>query len=68
MKSKKNKLDVVKFSNELIGIFNEYATLCDNYFKDVNNQIDNLELYSYYSELKTKIIILAKEYGVLQNE
>ena len=61
----KNFLKQLKFCQELTDIFNIYSSCLDDYFKDIHNQKEHLELYNYYVNLKNNILNSAKKHGVI---
>lgn len=60
MNKKMNEL--VGFTNELIGIFSDYAYKLDFYFRDEEMQVKHKELYIEYSLLKEGMLKSVRKY------
>lgn len=59
-----NILKNLKFSLDLVNIFNAYVTNLENYFSVDENKLKNVELFNLYINLQTNIFNLYERYGL----
>lgn len=64
--NKVNLINQLKFSNELVKLFDGFTKYLDFYFKEEENINNNKELYDNYKKFSKNITDVAIKYGVFK--
>lgn len=65
---KKDLIDKINFTRDLVNILKDYTLFMDNFFKDENNRNIYSDVYVEYKKFSDNIYLLSKAYGFIEKK
>lgn len=65
---KKDLINKINFTKDLVNILKDYTLFMDNFFKDEDNKNIYSDVYVEYKKFSDNIYLLSKEYGFIKEK
>lgn len=65
---KKDLINKINFTKDLVNILKDYTLFMDNFFKDEDNKNIYSDVYVEYKKFSDNIYLLSKEYGFIKKK